>query len=94
VAKSMLIGTLERPGKNQDIVMIKHKGEIIGAQIATKLEQKPVYVSVGHMISLKTAIKIVKKCALNSRVPEPIAMAHKIASDEKRKINISSATDN
>jgi deoxyribonuclease V len=94
VAKSMLIGTLERPGKNQDIVMIKHKGEIIGAQIATKLEQKPVYVSVGHMISLKTAIKIVKKCALNSRIPEPIAMAHKIATNEKRKMNISATTDN
>ena len=58
-------------------------------QVTTKLEQKPVYVSVGHMISLKTAIKIVKKCALNSRIPEPIAMAHKIATAEKRKINIS-----
>ena len=94
VAKSMLIGTLEKSGKNEDIVMIRHKGEIIGAQITTKLEEKPVYVSVGHMISLKTAIKIVKKCSLNSRIPEPIAMAHKIASAEKRKINISASTDN
>ena len=94
VAKSMLIGTLEKSGKNEDVVIVRHKGEIIGAQITTKLEQKPVYVSVGHMISLKTAIKIVKKCTLNSRIPEPIAMAHKIATAEKRKINIPATTDN
>jgi deoxyribonuclease V len=94
VAKSMLIGTLEKPGKNEDVVMIRHKGEIVGAQVTTKHEQKPVYVSVGHMVSLKTAIKIVKKCTLNSRIPEPIAMAHKIATAEKRKINIPATTDN
>jgi deoxyribonuclease V len=94
VAKSILIGRLEKPGKNQGIVMIRHKGEIIGAQVTTKLEQRPIYVSVGHMISLKTAIKIAKKCTLNSRIPEPIAMAHKIATTEKRKINISATTDN
>jgi endonuclease V-like protein UPF0215 family len=45
------------------------------------------------MISLKTAIKIVKQCILNSRIPEPIALAHEIATTAKRKINISANTD-
>ena len=94
VAKSMLIGSLEKSVENEDIVMIRHKGEIVGAKVITKHEQKPVYVSVGHMVSLKTSIKIVKKCTLNSRIPEPIAMAHKIATAEKRKINIPATTDN
>jgi deoxyribonuclease V len=93
VAKSMLIGTLEKSEQNKNNVMIRHKGEIIGAEITTKPKQKPVYVSVGNMISLDTAIKIVKQCILNSRIPEPIALAHEIATAAKRKINISANTD-
>lgn len=93
VAKSMLIGTLEKSEQNKNNVMIRHKGEIIGAEITTKPKQKPVYVSVGNMISLDTAIKIVKQCILDSRIPEPIALAHEIATAAKRKINISANTD-
>lgn len=93
VAKSMLIGTLEKSEQNKINVMIRHKGEIIGAEITTKPKQKPVYVSVGNMISLDTAIKIVKQCILDSRIPEPIALAHEIATAAKRKINISANTD-
>ncbi len=93
VAKSMLIGTLEKSEQNKNNVMIRHKGEIIGAEITTKPKQKPVYVSVGNMISLDTAIKIVKQCILDSRIPEPIAVAHEIATAAKRKINISANTD-
>lgn len=93
VAKSMLIGTLEKSEQNKNNVMIRHKGEIIGAEITTKPKQKPVYVSVGNMISLNTAIKIVKQCILDSRIPEPIALAHEIATAAKRKINISANTD-
>ena len=93
VAKSMLIGTLEKSEQNKNNVMIRHKGEIIGAEITTKPKQKPVYVSVGNMISLNTAIKIVKQCILDSRIPEPIAVAHEIATAAKRKINMSPNTD-
>jgi deoxyribonuclease V len=93
VAKSMLIGTLEKSEQNKNNVMIRHKGEIIGAEITTKPKQKPVYVSIGNMISLDTAIKIVKQCILDSRIPEPIALAHEIATAAKRKINISANTD-
>lgn len=93
VAKSMLIGTLEKSEQNKNNVMIRHKGEIIGAEITTKPKQKPVYVSVGNMISLDTAIKIVKQCILDSRIPEPIALAHEIATAAKRKINISANID-
>ncbi len=93
VAKSMLIGTIEKSEENKDISLMKHRGEIIGAEVTTKPKQKPIYVSVGNMISLKTAIKIVKQCILDSRVPEPIAVAHEIATTTKRKINISVSED-
>jgi len=87
VAKSRLFGNVEnREGK--DFTLLKHGGEIIGAAVTTKQGSKPVYVSVGHMISLKTAIKIVRTCARGNRVPDPILRAHEMANAQKRKIHI------
>ncbi len=88
VAKGKLIGDLQSSKTDTDTVFIHHKGEIIGAQIIPKPGWKPIYVSVGHMISLETAIKTVKQCIIHSSIPEPIAMAHNVATAEKRKINI------
>lgn len=87
VAKTLLYGSLEKLNRTEDTVFIRDRDQIIGAQVTTKSGQKPVYVSVGHMISLETAIQIVKHCTMHSRIPEPIALAHKIATAEKGKIN-------
>jgi deoxyribonuclease V len=83
VAKSRLIG---KPTEIAGEDFLVQKGQIISAVVTTKEGVKPVYVSVGHMVSLGTAAKIVKHCARNSRIPEPILQAHKIASEEKRKV--------
>jgi deoxyribonuclease V len=92
VAKSKLFGEVE--GKvPEDVAFLKDKGQVIGAVVATKHEGKPVYVSVGHMISLQTAIKIVKHCTRNNRIPEPTLKAHELATFEKRKINIALTTN-
>ena len=88
VAKSRLFGEIEDATDEKDVALLKHEGEVIGAMVTTKRGCKPVYVSVGHMVSLKTAIKIVKHCTRHSRIPEPILKAHQIATAEKRKINI------
>ena len=90
VAKSKLFGKVE-DNKNKKIAYLKHDGEVIGAAVKTKENCKPLYVSVGHMISLETAIKIVEQCSLNQRIPEPIMKAHEIATEEKEKLNISLA---
>jgi len=83
VAKSRLIGkSTEIAGEG----FLVQKGQIISAVVTMKEGAKPVYVSVGHLISLGTAVKIVKHCARNSRIPEPILQAHRIASEEKRKV--------
>lgn len=89
VAKEKLVGKVAH-GKG-DAALISDQGEVVGAAVTTKQGRKPVYVSVGHMVSLETAIKIVKHCAGASRIPEPILKAHEIATVEKRKINILSA---
>jgi len=88
VAKGILVGKVERTKVEGDVAFIRDKGEVIGAQIVSKSGLKPICVSVGHMISLGTAIDIVKRCTLDNRVPEPVLQAHRIATAEKRKVNI------
>ncbi|MFZ0965805.1 MAG: endonuclease V, partial [Candidatus Bathyarchaeia archaeon] len=75
------------------VAFLKNKGEVVGAIVTIKRGCKPVYVSVGHMVSLETAIKIVKHCARHNRIPEPVLKAHETATLEKRKINIALATN-
>ncbi len=78
-AKSRLTGTPEeRDGKT----FLIDKAEVIGAVVTTKPKAQPIYVSVGNMVSLQTAIKIVKHCS-KSRIPEPLLYAHKLATKER-----------
>jgi deoxyribonuclease V len=83
VAKSRLIGEPKEAGGE---VFLFHNGQIIGSVVTTKECAKPVYVSVGHQISLGSAVKIVKHCTRHrSRIPEPLLQAHRIASEERRR---------
>ncbi len=68
VAKKLLCGIVQSDSK------IKLDDKIIGYQL--KIEKKKIYVSVGHKISLKTAIKIVKELILDKNwYPEPLRLA-------------------
>jgi len=83
VAKNLLCGKTE-PIRNWGWAPVKDKGETIGAAVVTRPRQKPIYVSVGHRVSLKRAIDIVMRCTQTGRIPEPIRKAHMIATEEKR----------
>lgn len=75
VAKSRLIGeVLEK----DDRMLLVDNNDIVGEAVNTSDGAKPVYVSVGHMISLETAVRIVKHCS-RSRIPEPTLRAHRLA---------------
>lgn len=82
VAKNKLFG---EPKLIAGEVLLVQKEQIIGAVVTTKEGTKPVYVSVGHLISLKTAVNIARHCSRTGRIPEPILQAHKIASEESRE---------
>jgi deoxyribonuclease V len=85
VAKSLLCGEVEKDGE-EGWAPIKYKGEVIGAEVVTKQGTKPVYVSVGHRVSLKRAIEVVLECTGKYKLPEPTRRAHIAAGEEKRKI--------
>jgi len=86
VAKSRLFGEVEKVKGERSVALLKHDDEVVGAVVTTKLGCKPVFVSVGNMVSLETAVEIVKHCSRRSRVPEPVLRAHELAAVEKRKI--------
>jgi deoxyribonuclease V len=57
-----------------------HKGEVVGAALRTRAGVAPVYVSIGHKLSLETAIEYVLACAPRYRLPETTRAAHRLAS--------------
>ncbi|MEB3340038.1 deoxyribonuclease V [Okeania sp.] len=56
------------------------KKEVIGAVVRSRTGVKPIYVSTGHKISLKSAINYVLKCTTKYRLPETTRWADKLAS--------------
>ncbi len=59
-------------------------GQVIGAVLKTKLGTKPIYVSVGHKVSLSSAVKWVLNCCRGYRLPEPTRLAHLAAGGNLR----------
>jgi deoxyribonuclease V len=79
VAKARLCGEAEEPKKARGAYSLLREGEeVIGAVLRTQAEAKPVYISVGHKLSLEAAIKIVLGTSKN-RLPEPLRAAHELA---------------
>lgn len=81
VAKSLLTGKYEEPGEERGSSSpITSRGEIIGMALRTRTGVKPVFVSIGHRVSLETAVDYVLKCTPKYRLPETTRIADKLAS--------------
>ena len=81
VAKTRLIGTHRDPGPERGAwapLMDVH--EVIGAVVRTRAGVKPLFVSIGHRVSLDTAIRLVLGCTPRYRLPETTRLAHRLAS--------------
>lgn len=81
-AKSRLIG---EPTEKYGRILLRDKGEVIGEVVTTKEDAKPVYVSIGHMVTLETAVEIVRRCC-RSRIPQPLLEAHKLATKTRLEL--------
>ena len=79
-AKSRLCGEYKEPaGERGSRTELMDNGEVIGAALRTRAGVNPVYVSIGHMIDLESAIKWVMACCRGYRLPEPTRFAHQAA---------------
>jgi deoxyribonuclease V len=76
-AKSRLVGTHREPGPRRGATTRLLEGrEVIGSVVRTRDRVKPVYVSVGHRITLDEARRSILSLARGTRLPEPIRAAH------------------
>lgn len=83
VAKSLLIGRHEPLGEEKGAwTPLIDKKETIGAVFRSRTGVKPLYISIGHRVSLETAIEYVFRCLTKYRLPEPTRIADKLSKKE------------
>jgi deoxyribonuclease V len=80
VAKSRLIGRHDEPGPGRgDTAPLEDKGELIGAVLRTRRGVRPLWISVGHKVSLATAVALVGRLTTRYRLPEPTRLADRLS---------------
>ncbi len=82
VAKRLLCGSVRgipSPEKPAEIVL---NNSVVG--YAVESNRKVIYVSPGNMVSLATALEVVKKATHRHALPEPLHRAHLLAARSKR----------
>jgi deoxyribonuclease V len=76
-AKSRLVGEHREPGPRRGAsTQLRDGGEVIGMVLRTQDGIRPLYVSVGHRVTLAAARHWVLALAPHHRLPEPIRAAH------------------
>ena len=84
VAKSRLIGEHGQPMHRRGAwVPLTDRGETIGAVVRTRPHVAPVYVSIGHRVSLPVAVRYAVACVTLYRLPETTRWAHRLASGKE-----------
>lgn len=79
-AKTPLLKEFEPPGSSKgSFTWVYLRGEKVGAVLRTREGVKPVYVSPGHRIDLKTSIQIILSTCQGYRIPEPLRKAHHLS---------------
>ena len=71
-AKSLLVGDYQEPGMARGATTpLMFKGEKVGVVLRTRDNVKPILVTQGHRVSLKSAIELVSQCLDGFRIPKP-----------------------
>ncbi|MFB3909524.1 MAG: deoxyribonuclease V [Candidatus Eisenbacteria bacterium] len=79
VAKSRLIGEAREPGARRGCsTRLLDQGEVIGRLLRSRDATRPLYVSVGHRITLDDAVRLVLRMGGGYRLPEPTRQADRI----------------
>ncbi len=80
IANKLIVGEI-----SGNKIMVEGKAR--GYAISTKEKANPVIVSLGHRISLKTSVEIIKNCIrFPHKLPEPLHLAHKLGNKVKKEM--------
>lgn len=81
VAKTRFIGEHSELGLDRGSWQpLQDCGQTVGAALRTQTGVKPIYVSIGHKVSLISAIEYVLRCTLKYRLPETTRSADQLTS--------------
>jgi len=87
VVNNILYGRYKREPLNVgDWVPLESGNQTIGAVLKSKKGCKPIIVSPGHLITLESALTIVKEFLKDHKFPEPLHVAHVIAKQKKKGV--------
>jgi deoxyribonuclease V len=71
-AKSLLVGEHDEPAlKSGSAAPLWFQGERVGEVLRTRDNVRPIYVTIGHRVSLDSAVEFVKRCCDGFRIPKP-----------------------
>ena len=86
VAKSLLCGAIagELGSEAGDRLPVIDHGETVAMALRTRARALPIYVSVGHRVSLDSAVMRVLALGEGRRLPAPIRAAHEAANAVRR----------
>lgn len=87
IAKSLLCGAVEgvlgdAAGSTAPLV---DRGEVVAMAVRLRVRAQPVYVSIGHRLSLETAVAMVQRLSDGRRIPPPVRAAHDAANAVRRR---------
>ncbi|MCH8329405.1 MAG: endonuclease V [Nanoarchaeota archaeon] len=86
VAKKLMLGQV----KGNTIYVEK---EARGYKITTREHAKPIYVSPGYKVSLKTSLEVIKNCLrYPHKLPEPLHLAQKYGNKVRKELLKNSKT--
>lgn len=89
VAKSILVGRHGELGDERgSTAPLIDRDEVIGMAVRTRPGTKPVYVSVGNLITLEEAVDWVLRTTGRYRLPEPSRLAHKLAQARANELRV------
>jgi deoxyribonuclease V len=77
VAKSVLVGVVEEPETERgSVAPLTLRGRRIATVLRTRTGIAPVYVSIGHRVGLRSAVRWALRTGTGYRIPEPTRRAH------------------
>ena len=80
--KRHFIGEYQQPGNEKGCMStVTYQGQRVGVVLRTRPNVKPIYVSVGHMADIESGVQLVLSCTAKFRLPLPIRLAHRAASE-------------
>ncbi len=80
VAKSRLCGTFAQPGPERgDWTPLRDGEDVLGVVLRSRKNTRPLFISIGHRVSLATAIGVVLASGRGYRLPEPTRMADRLS---------------